>query len=81
MPKTNINCSVIDGFRVEVGWSPDMYVQVATVNTESPLELQDDAGGPASEFLGWYATLDREGCNRLIRAVRQARDAAYGRDD
>lgn len=29
---------------------------------------------------GWHITLDREGCNRAIRALRKARDAAFGAD-
>jgi hypothetical protein len=28
-----------------------------------------------------WATLDRSGCNRLIKTVRRARDAAFGRDE
>jgi hypothetical protein len=30
---------------------------------------------------GLFATLDREGINRLIRVLRRARDQAYGRDE
>lgn len=29
---------------------------------------------------GWVVQLDREGINRMIRALRKARDAAYGAD-
>lgn len=38
-------------------------------------------GGTELPFDGWYATLDRDGINRAIRALRRARDAAYGRDE
>lgn len=30
---------------------------------------------------GVWLDLDRQGCNRLIRALRKARDSAYGRDE
>lgn len=30
---------------------------------------------------GHWSDLDRTGCNNLIRAVREARDKAYGRDE
>lgn len=29
---------------------------------------------------GWWSHLNRDGCNRLIRLVRKARDAAFGAD-
>jgi hypothetical protein len=29
---------------------------------------------------GWYMQLDRDGINRLIRSLRRARDAAFGKD-
>ncbi len=31
-------------------------------------------------FRGVWSDLDRQGCNHLIRTLRRARDAAYGRD-
>lgn len=33
------------------------------------------------QYAGVWVDLDRGGCNRLIRALRKARDAAYGRDE
>lgn len=74
MPKENVNCIAMDGMRVEVGWDAGKVVQVATTYAASKLQLDGDP------FNGWFATLDREGCNRLIRSVRKARDAAYGVD-
>lgn len=32
-------------------------------------------------YSGVWTDLDRAGCNRLVRAVRKARDAAFGRDE
>lgn len=37
--------------------------------------------GELAAFTGLWATLDREGCNRLIRVLRRARDQAFGRDE
>lgn len=33
------------------------------------------------EYKGIWATLDREDCNRLIKILRRARDASFGRDE
>lgn len=74
MPKENINCVGSDGLRVVVGWEAGKDVQIATTSTGSKLQLD---GEP---FNGWFGGLDREGCNRLIRSVRKARDAAFGAD-
>lgn len=79
MPKENVNCVAIEGFRAEVSWKADSHVQVATVNLESPFEFTGE-NADAGKFEGWYVTLDREGINRMIRALRKARDAAFGSD-
>ncbi|HEX5525156.1 MAG TPA: hypothetical protein VFX53_17055 [Pedococcus sp.] len=81
MPKINVNDEVVSGFRAEVLWGMGRYVQIGTVNQESTLRLENgDTPDSAEPFKGWFVTLDRDGCNRLIRAVRQARDSAYGAD-
>lgn len=62
--------------QVEVGWARDKYVQIATRNfglDPEPLEAH-----PATA--GWYVTLDRDAINRTIRALRKARDQAFGAD-
>jgi len=67
MPKENINdCSTKD-CRAVVSWS-DGAVQLATTK------------GPAEPFEGHRVSLDRAGCNRAIRALRTARDRAFGAD-
>lgn len=43
--------------------------------------ITETGGNPDGPYRGIYATLDRSACNRLIRALRKARDAAYGRDE
>lgn len=34
-----------------------------------------------ARFTGLWGTFDRDGVNRLIRALRRARDQAYGKDE
>lgn len=81
MPKINISDEVVNGFRLEVGWAHEKYVQVATTNANSKLRLEEgDTPDTAEPFFGWHVTLDREGINRAIRALRTARDAAFGGD-
>ena len=81
MPKINIHDEHTDGFRMEVGWAHDKYVQVATTNQHSTLRLPEGDDPEATEpFYGWHVTLDRAGINRAIRALREARDEAFGRD-
>lgn len=83
MPKETTRCTVMDGFRVEVGWTRGRDVQLATTNTNSPLRLEaPDAKCDTDTvpFDGWHCTLDRDGINKLIRDLRRARDAAYGTD-
>lgn len=81
MPKENIDCIAMTGLRVEIGWSPGPtgHVQVASVHTDSPIDWPE-GDSPDGKFNGWHTTLDREGCNRAIRALRKARDSAYGAD-
>lgn len=89
MPKENINCIAMTHLRAEVSWRANLegsgYVQLATVHTKTsatiPGEKQDSDDQPAPEPLnGWHVTLDRDGCNRAIRSLRRARDAAFGAD-
>lgn len=90
MPKENINCALVTEMRVQVGWEAGKDVQIATTNAAQP--FVDGDGVNELRFLkagekydgytmtGWFATLDREGINRLIRVLRRARDAAFGAD-
>jgi hypothetical protein len=36
---------------------------------------------PNGGFQGWHATLDRWSINQIIRNLRRARDAAFGKDE
>ena len=59
--------------QVEIGWARDRYVQIATRN----FGLDAD---PGDSRTGWHVTLDRAAINRTIRALRKARDQAFGVD-
>lgn len=77
-------------FNVELKWSNEgSHVQIATVvppaqTAEAPASLGAlvDSWSREDRYLatGLYATLDRNGINRLIRALRRARDQAFGAD-
>jgi hypothetical protein len=76
-------------YDVHVGWDGrgeegTGHVQVG-VETHSGLPLAEVLGGLTSAdpagFRGVWGTLDRAGCNRAIRALKRARDQAYGRDE
>jgi len=78
MPKEIVYSTYKDAPKVGVSWSrpPEGHVQVATV--AEPGQTLDPEDLLVSN--GWYATLDREGINKLIRTLRRARDQAYGAD-
>lgn len=66
---------------LHIGWMRDCNVEVAV------LKKGDAAGGgypPAGATpengTGWFIQLDRAGINRAIRALRKARDQAFGSD-
>jgi len=62
--------------QVRVGWSKETgHVEVATVAPDH-MVLE-----PTPEGNGWFVQMDRAGLNRLIRALRTARDQAFGRDE
>lgn len=70
-------------YDVTVGWETNKYVQVG-LQTHDGRPIVDhltETPGETAEFRSLWGTLDRAGCNRLIRAVRRARDQAYGRDE
>lgn len=66
----------IETNQVSLGWSKEQgSVQIATLADEGRV-LND-----LPEGNGWFVSLDRAGCNRLIRLLRKARDDAFGRDE
>jgi hypothetical protein len=82
MPKEKVYDQV-KLYDATVGWRPDGYVQVGIESHEGiPLSklLSGPDGESPADFTGLWGTFDRDGCNRLIRAIRKARDSAYGAD-
>ena len=81
MPKENINSDLIDDTgkavtRAELSWKADPgWVQITT-----SMQSSGTVDVPDGYETGAYVQLNREACNRLIRALRKARDAAYGAD-
>ncbi len=61
---------------IAVGWAKDRDVQLGVVNGP-PVELI--INGVRSDP-GLWMDMDRGQINRLIRALRRARDAAFGSD-
>ena len=77
MPKEVIRCDR-DAATVQaiVTWSRESSnVQVATTNWS-----MRTSGHPLDPKPGWYVTLDRASINKMIRALRKARDQAFGSD-
>jgi len=66
-----------------VHWYPDQEVVLEVdASGERMKFLGSDAGNPIGEPFGSLAIpLARAEINRLIKALRRARDAAYGRDE
>jgi hypothetical protein len=63
-------------FSLKIGWSKESeHVQVATIAADDARTLR-----PTPEGNGWFVQMDRHGINRAIRALRQARDDAFGKD-
>lgn len=56
---------------VHVGWTRNQHAEVGVASFDISREMPED---------GVSVSLDRDGINRLIRALRRARDAAFGAD-
>lgn len=70
-------------YDAEVTWEPDKFVQVG-IRTHDGRSLADhlsSGGDESAQFDGLWGTFDRPSVNRLIRCLRRARDAAFGRDE
>lgn len=76
MPREKIDGT--DGcFNAQVGWGRDTGdVQIGVEMADGQQTLRSVA-----DFSSVWASLDRAGVNRLIRALRRARDQAFGRDE
>jgi hypothetical protein len=98
MPKTNVyptpRPDQPEGAdsRIEIGWDPYGWVQIATTNLQPGAKRNQDYMDPKPgdedlplhlrrAWQGWFVDLDRYRINELIRALRAARDKAFGRDE
>lgn len=77
MPKETI-ADTVDESVVHVGWTRGHDVQIGVEHTRGLIVVTVD-GETLTPAL--WATLDRRGANDLIRQIRKARDAAFGRDE
>ena len=59
----------------------DRVVGEVAIGVEGELVDGAPETPPTWKSSGLLVVLDRDGCNHLIRAVREARDKAYGRDE
>lgn len=85
MPKVTIKSKEDMDTLVHLGWSKESsHVQIAVLNENEDTGLWFTNEKDELERLdgsnGWVAQLDRYGINRLIQALRKARDDAYGKD-
>lgn len=75
-----------DGFErhtvATVHWYPERDVLLEVDSSGDPIGFVDEKGRIIGEPFGSLAIpLNRSEINRLIKALRRARDAAYGRDE
>lgn len=57
----------------------EALAQIGRMVLDTIESSQTSPGEPS--YTGVWSTLDRAGCNRLIKTVRRARDSAFGRDE
>lgn len=71
---------------VHVGWTVNQnHVEIATVVPTGKIYSWDQQTNTHIEIPattpGWFVQLDRDGINAMIRALRKARDQAFGKDE
>lgn len=75
-PDASFSHIIEEPFHLRVGWSREAsYVQVASLAPDGVV-LE-----PTPEGNGFFVLLNRDGVNRAIRALRKARDGAFGKDE
>lgn len=83
MPRETVQGDDHDGTEVKIGWNKDQGVQIGVgavgqFEFKEPLPAGVTVSGPYDDL---WVSLTRHGCNELIRKLRRARDAAFGRDE
>lgn len=74
MPKETVNDAEGLTLACEVSWGRWATASISTRDVTLRPETPDDPRG------GYRIALDRDGINHLIRALRKARDQAFGAD-
>ncbi len=71
--------------RIEVGWHQRSLTVAATkLQPNAQRDQEYFAAADGQHYRSWdgpFVELDRDQTNHLIRALREARDKAYGRDE
>ncbi len=84
MPKTNVYPPHTEAdqatTRIEVCWH-NGGAQIATTSLVNPTTIVPGEPAEPEWKSDSFVDLDRRGINTLIRALREARDKAYGRDE
>lgn len=66
-------------------WDPRLEIQALAgtvqIGIVPPSDESTDSHGVWNNDDGRFISLSRSGLNRLIRAARECRDAAYGKDE
>lgn len=83
MPRESVFGTDGDGTAVKIGWNPQGAVQIGVgacgaFQFVEPLPPGVSVSGNYDDL---WVTLDRAGVNGVIRKLRKARDAAFGRDE
>lgn len=84
MPKEVIYTDQKNDFNIQVGWSHNaVQVGIETTSGEPLLDVLRDleAGNLTPQFKSVWSNVDRQDINELIKFLRKARDAAFGRDE
>ncbi len=63
---------------IAIGWTKDRTAQIGVIQGP-PVKIEID--GEVTADKGLWMDLDRGQINMLIRSLRKARDAAFGRDE
>lgn len=79
MPKEVIYDANSQFHKLEIAWSPERGLGSVGVGVGMAI-TDDDASGDIVCWNDWWCNLDRNGINRMIRALRKARDQQFGAD-
>lgn len=76
-----LNLKARFGIGVDDALSDEEKSEVMREIARTALSTLTECANDGAPYYGVWATLDRAGCNRVIRVLRRARDSAFGRDE